>query len=431
MRYLPRLYVLFIIFFHGYAQAALNLVLTQGVNSAQPIAIVPFLGQSNTSAMDNISAVITNDLQNSGRFKALSQGNMPAEPHEANAVDSNVWRETGVESVVVGRAEPLGGGNYKITFALVDIFKSQNHPVLATQTFTVQKNQLRRLAHHISDIVYEKLTGERGIFSTKIAYVLAQRNGKQARYILEVADADGYNPRPVLTSYEPIMSPAWSHDGTRLAFVSFENKRAQIYIANVATGERRLVSSFPGINNAPAWSPDNRKLALVLSQEGTGPKIHVMDLASLQLKQVTQGSAIDTEPNWSPDGRSLIFTSGRGGSPQIYRVNLGNGQTERLTFKGEYNARASFTPDGKHIVMLHRENGMYNIAIQDLENGAIDILTSSGRDESPSVAPNGSMVIHGTEYGVLGLVSTDGRVKLQLPAREGKVQDPAWSPFSS
>lgn len=417
------------------ANAAINLLLTQGINSAQPIAVVPFAGQDDSQALNNVSSVISNDLKNSGRFKPMDVNSMTQFPHEIGNVDYAYWRKANMDSVVIGKVQAAGGDRYRVNFALLDIFKGQSEAagsdMLAAQQFTAGKNDLRRLAHHISDIIYEKLLGERGIFSTQIAYVLVQRNANNtARYLLEVADMDGYNPRPLLTSNEPIMSPAWSHDGTRIAYVSFEDKRAQIYVANVRTGERRLISRFPGINGAPAWSPDDQKLALVLSRAGIA-KIFVMDLASGQLRQVTQGPSIDTEPSWSPDARSLIFTSDRGGSPQIYQLDLNGGQIQRLTFTGEYNASPSFTPDGQHIVMLTRQGGMYNVAIQDLHSGSVQVLTDSGHDDSPSVAPNGRMIIHGSEYGVLGLVSSDGRVKLRLPAREGKVQDPAWSPFLS
>lgn len=431
------IYLVVIALLSSQAQATLNLVLTQGVNSAQPIAVVPFGGQSDASGTDNIAQIITNDLQNSGRFKTLPSQQMTQLPHDAQSVEFSSWRLAGVDSVVVGQMHSLPDGRYQVNFSLLDVFKGRtennetggNNPVLQSRQFVVAKNDLRRLAHYMSDLIYEQLTGQRGVFSTRIAYVLVQREGNQAsRFVLEVADADGYNPRPLLTSREPIMSPAWSKDGRRIAYVSFENKRAQIYMTDVTTGGRRLISSFPGINGAPTWSPDSRKLALVLSREGH-PKIYTIDIASGRLQQLTQGDAIDTEPNWSPDGRSIIFTSDRGGSPQIYKIDLASGKITRVTFVGEYNARASYSSDGKHIIMLHREKGMYNIALQDLESGAVQVLTNSGRDESPSIAPNGSMVIFGSEYGILGLVSTDGRIKLRLPSGEGRVKDPAWSPF--
>lgn len=418
------------------AHAALELLLTQGVDSALPIAVVPFAGQeADARASDNVAAVISADLRNSGRFKVLPLSAMPGRPRIPEEVNASAWHATGVDSTVVGSVKSVGGDRYKVHFALLDVYKnaaktktSDLGSVLVEQEFTVPGGQLRRLSHHIADIIYEKLTGVRGVFATRIAYVLVQGNNRSPLYSLQVADADGFNPKPILTSKEPIMSPAWSHDGKQVAYVSFENRRAQIYISTVATGSRRIVSKFPGINGAPAWSPDDRKLAMVLSKGGA-PKIYVLDLASGALQQVTQGQSIDTEPTWSPDGRSIVFTSDRGGAPQLYRVSLGNGQTERVTFSGAYNARGSFSPDGQRLVMLRRDNGMYNIAIQDLPSGRSQVLTRSGRDESPSLSANGNMVLYGTEYGELALVSTDGRVSLRLPAQDGKVQSPAWSPF--
>ena len=425
------------------AFAALTLELTQGVSNLLPIAIVPFAGQSDSQVTNNVSNVVTNDLTNSGQFKVIDAQSLQQVPHTASEIDYEYWRTTKIDNVVVGEVKALGGDRYQVKFALVSVIKAQSNnsttsQLLASQEFTVLGNQLRALAHHISDIIYQQLTGTRGVFSTRIAYVLVQRNpGQPAHYTLQVADMDGYNPKPLLTSNQPIMSPAWSHDGKRIAYVSFENVTPRIYIQNVINGNREVISQFPGINGAPAWSPDNTQLALALSKaqdltNGTNPKIYVMDLATKQLRQVTHGNSIDTEPNWSVDGKTLLFTSDRGGSPQLYQVSTTGGDPHRITFRGSYNARGSFSPDGQNIVMINREQGAYNIAVQDIASGNMQILTNSGYDASPSFAPNGRVILYESnpgQRGVLGMVSIDGRVKLKLPAPVGSVQDPAWSPF--
>lgn len=413
------------------ANGPLDLVLTQGVASAIPIAIVPFAGQ------DSVSNVIQADLQNSGQFNTLDPQKMSQTPHKTADVDLDFWRKAQVNAVVVGSVQP-SGDQYQITFSLINVFHNQNaggNQVLATRTLTVPASEMRAAAHHFSDIIYQQLTGVKGVFSTRIAYVLVQRNpGQKTKYSLQVADMDGYNPRPLLTSTQPIMSPAWAHDGRRIAYVSFENITPQVFVQDVVNGARHAVSNFPGINGAPAWSPDNKQLALVLSKSGN-PKIYILNLASGQLKQVTQGSSIDTEPNWSPDGNAIIFTSDRGGGPQVYKLSLSTGTTSRVTFNGNYNARAAYTADGQRLVMIHREEGqMYNIATQDLATGTVQVLSRSGFDASPSVAPNGKMVLFesdASQRGVLGMISIDGKIKLHVPADSGSVQDPAWSPFLS
>lgn len=412
------------------AQAVLNLELTEGVVSALPIAIVPFSGvdQEGENAIAN---VVSNDLQNSGRFKVLPASALKQKPTSLDQVDFSKWKSSGVDHVLIGNVTSANNGKMKIQFTLLDVFKGQDNKqsaVVVSETFDANAKDMRRAAHHISDAIYQQLIGQKGVFSTRIAYITVQSRGDYSKYRLEVADADGYNPKAILISHEPIMSPAWSHNGRKLAYVSFENKRAEIYVADVMTGSREKISGVAGINGAPAWSPDDKKIAMVLSKSGS-PKIYVYDLTSGQAKQVTSGLGIDTEPSWSPDGKSLVFTSDRAKGPQIYQVNLASGEVNRLTFSGAYNARASFTPDGNKIVMLHRASEGYTIAIQDLSSGSVQLLTRSGRDESPSLAPNGSMVLFGNEYGVLGMVSTDGRIQIRLPAREGEVRSPAWSGF--
>ncbi len=418
----------------------LDLVLTQGVSSALPIAIVPFSGQDDLSAPNNVVGVIMSDLKHSGQFKVSDPQSMTQTPHAAGDVNDVYWRKTAnVDNVVVGNVKDLGGDRYQVNFSLLDVVHAQQqsgNSVLASDSFTVSGSQLRALGHHISDVIYQQLTGVRGIFSTKIAYVLVQRGANApAKFALEIADADGYNPRTMLTSNQPIMSPAWSHDGKKVAYVSFENTTPQIFVQEVASGARHAISNFPGVNGAPAWSVDDSQLALVLSKDGGNPQIYTMSSSGGSPQQMTHDNAINTEPNFSPDGKSLIFTSDRGGGPQIYQMSVNGGDIQRLTFKGGYNARASFSADGQNIIMINRQGSGYNIALQNLAAGTMLLLTHSGYDASPSFAPNGKMVLFETDFGgnsgqgVLGMASVDGKVKLRLPAPNGSVQDPAWSPF--
>ncbi len=394
---------------------ALDLELTQGLHASLPVGIDAF---GTSPAAHDFASLIQHDLLLSGQFKIIAA---------TAGSPIMVWRAAGADSVVKGHLVPTASGQYELNVALQDAIDG-GKPLLS-RSFHASERELRPLAHFISDLIYEKLIGEKGVFSTRIAYVLV-RNG---RYSLEVADADGYAPQSLLSSPEPIMSPSWSPDGRKIACVSFEKKRAQIFIIDVETGSRRLVTSFPGINGAPAWTPDGRSLAVVLSKTGS-PKIYKVDLQSGQMQQLTFGSAIDTEPRFSPDGKSMLFTSGRGGSPQIYRLNLQNGEINRVTFEGNYNAKASLTPNQSKLVMLHREDQRFTIAVQDIINGRMDILSGGGAavDESPSIAPNGRLVLYATrdqDQGLLEIVSIDGRIHMRLPAKQGDVQEPAWSPF--
>lgn len=418
---MKRIIALCIVFFANQT-FALDLELTQGINSALPIAINSF-GSDGVS--QELAHVIENDLTLSGQFKIVSG---PQGPNAQSSIAT--LKQLGADSVVMGRVSRIGN-RLEVSFSLADAVAKGN--ILLSKSYQINSNELRPLAHHISDEVYQKLTGERGIFSTRIAYISVQRGGARTRYSLEVADADGHNPQSLLVSTEPIMSPSWAPNGKSISYVSFEKKRAQIFTVSVETGQRRLITNFPGINGAPAWSPDGRQLAVVLSKSGT-PKIYNIDLNSGTMKQMTFGDAIDTEPRFSPDGKSLLFTSGRGGSPQVYRLSLADGQVSRMTFEGNYNARASYTPDMKNIVMLHRDDRQFNIGLQNATGGPVASLTFSGLDESPSVSPNSRLVLYATRFqdkGVLGIVSIDGRIRMRLPAREGDVQEPAWSPYLS
>lgn len=415
------------------AFAILSMELTRGIAGAIPIAIVPFATQGTPS--QDVSGVVSNDLQNSGRFKVYGKTSLNQFPSDAHEVSADYFRRLGTDNVVVGKVESVGGDRYQVSFQLLDMFRGKTaSSIVMTKKYTISGNELRGIAHHISDLIYQQITGTRGIFSTKLAYVVVQRSDNAAtRYILEVSDQDGYNPRPLLNSPEPIMSPDWSPNGRQIAYVSFENQKAGIYLEDVASGSRRLLSEFPGINGAPAWSPDGRKLALVLSKSGA-PNIYIMDVGSRRLTQVTNDFYINTEPAWSPDGKFLLYTSNRSNNlPQIYQVNLASGTTSRVSYDGDYNARASYTHDGKQIAMIHRVSGVYSIALLDLDTGTTRVLTGSARDSaSPSIAPNGSMILYDTvdgDHNLLAIVSADGRIQLRLPARNGEAQDPSWSPF--
>jgi TolB protein len=398
---------------------SLDLELTKGINAALPIGINSFAGDSQAQELTD---VIDNDLRLSGQFRLI-----PASQGRGQSL--SLWKSAGADTVLSGHVTRIGSDRYEVNFELVD--SARPGLSLLRKSYQVTARDIRALAHHISDEVYQKLTGERGIFSTRMAYVLVKRGVDKTQYSLEVADADSSNPRSLLVSSEPIMSPAWSPDGKQIAYVTFERKRAQIFSVIVATGQRRLITDFPGINGAPSWSPDGRELAVVLSKGGNA-KIYTVDLATGSMKQRTFGEAIDTEPRYSPDGQTILFTSGRGGSPQIYRLSRVDGAISRVTYDGNYNARASYTPNQQFIVMLHREDRQFNIGLQDVKTGRIIPLTNSQMDESPSISPNGRLILYATHYqdkGVLAITSLDGRIKMRLPSRDGDVQEPAWSPY--
>jgi TolB protein len=413
----------------GKANAILNIEITQGVESALPIAIVPFGwdGPASAAPAVDIAAVISADLRRSGIFSPLPDRDFLARPRDASQVRFRDWSILGAANLVIGRVSEQGGG-YSIQFQLFDVFKGVQ---LTGYSVRSSKEDLRRTAHQISDIIFETITGTPGAFATRIAYVTASRGGDGTRYSLLVADADGYDPRPVLNSRQPILSPSWSPDGSRLTYVTFENGAPQIFLQEIATGQRQRLSAFKGLNGAPAWSPDGKELALVLSKDGN-PEIYIMNLATQNLRRITDSFAIDTEPAWSPDGRTIVFTSDRGGRPQLYRVSSRGGEAQRLTFEGNYNARAAFSPDGRMVAMVHAEGGKYRVAVLELESRTLRVLTDGALDESPSFAPNGSMIIYATEdrnRGVLAAVSVDGRVHQRLSEQRGDAREPAWSPF--
>ena len=426
------LLIIFLFFLRSYG--TLDLELTQGVVAAIPIAILPFSGpRILVPGGEAITEVVKNDLQNSGQFRVMgpSLNNFNRIPKSLQKIDYSFWKAQKVSAIMIGVINPLGLNRYQVAFTLLSAFDSDN--IFLSDSFNVSAKEMRNLAHHISDLIYQKLTGVRGIFSTKIAYIFLQRPlNKVDKYTLEVMDEDGFNPKPLLVSDMPIMSPNWSPDGQKIVYVSFEGHRSSIYIQDLKTGTRQRISDTPGINGAPAFSPDGNRLALVLSKMGN-PNIYILSLPGGQLQEITQDWSINTEPAWSTDGKSLLFTSDRDGTPQIYEYSLQNGSITRLTYRGDYNAKASFLKNGQSIVMMHRDYGLFGIARQNLITGYVQILTAGGSDESPSVAPNGKMIIYSAEYDsnrrVLAQVSADGQIKLHLPSRDGIVQEPAWSPF--
>ena len=412
------------------AHAVIEFRITRSTEARQPIAIVPFGWQHGGEPLPvDIAAVVAGDLDRSGLFEPIPFDSLPSRPVRHEQINFKDWRLLGPGNLVIGNVTPSLDGGYVVEFQLYDVLRGRQ---IVGYQLTASAQAMRRVAHQIADRIYEKLTGVRGAFDTRVAYVTETRGADgEARYRLNVADVDGQNEHVILDSARPVMSPSWSPDGLKLAYVSFETGRPGIFIQEIATGEREPVASFPGINGAPAFSPDGRSLAMTLSKDGNS-EIYVMDLPTRRLRRITHDAAIDTEPSWAPDGRSLVFTSDRGGKPQIYRTTMDGTPPERITFEGGYNARAVHSPDGATLAFVHRDQGRYRIGLLDLENRALRVLTASDLDESPSFAPNGSMILYATTDGgdpVLAAVSPDGRMHQRLGVRTGGVREPAWSPF--
>ncbi|WP_218626475.1 Tol-Pal system beta propeller repeat protein TolB [Pseudomonas sp. dw_358] len=407
-----------------------NIMVTSGSDRAAPIAVVPFGWQGGTVLPDDIADIVSNDLRNSGFYEPLPRQNMISQPTQASEVIFRDWKALNAQYLMVGKIVPAGG-RLQVSYTLFNVATEQ--PVL-TGSVSGTTDQLRDMAHYISDQSFEKLTGIKGAFSTRMLYVTAERASvNNTRYTLQRSDYDGARAVTLLQSREPILSPSYAPDGKRIAYVSFEQKRPRIFVQNIDTGRREQITNFEGLNGAPAFSPDGRKLAMVLSKDGNA-EIYVIDLASRQLTRVTNNPAIDTEPFWGKDGSTIYFTSDRGGKPQIYKTTVGSGNADRVTFIGNYNANPKLSADEKTLVMIHRQDGFTNfkVAAQDIQRGSVKILTDSSLDESPTVAPNGTMVIYATRQqgrGVLMLVSLNGRVRIPLPTAQGEVREPSWSPY--
>jgi len=415
------------------ARAELTIEITRGVDNPTKIAVVPMELSGSAALPENISQIVNADLERSGQFATIPQRDMLSFPRREQDVYFRDWRVLDAEYLLIGNLESVEG-RLRVNYELFDVINQRK--VLRRQQVEGRESQLRAMAHHISDKVYEAITGIPGAFSTEIIYVEALPNGEPGSQFSEtfrlmLADADGRNPRMLLQSDDPILSPSWSPDGGRVAYVSFETSRPAIFLQDLETGQREQLTDFRGLNGAPAWSPDGKKLALVLSKDGN-PEIYTLNLESGRFTRITNHFAIDTEPNWTGDGEGIIFTSNRGGKPQIYQVTLASGRVERLTFTGDYNARPRISPDGKTMVMVHQRNDVFHIAAQDLETGTLRILTETHLDESPSIAPNGAMLMYATrrgDKGVLAVVSLDAGTRYFLPSEQGNVREPAWSPY--
>jgi TolB protein len=412
------------------ALAQLRLTITQGVTDPINIAVVPFTRAIPADGGLDAAAVVQRDLESSGRFKGMARSDMISQPTTSAQVDSAAWKQMRNDYVVVGRVTALPNGDISIDAELVNVLTGQN---LLARKWTGKPANLRNLTHRVADAIYEKIIGVRGAFATRIAYVSVDGKPPAQKYQLIVADADGENPRKIMQSDRPIMSPAWSADGEWLAYVSFERRVSAVYVQQVRSGQRSMVSARAGINGAPSWSPDGKKLALTLSGTNGNLDIYLLDLGNQQLTRLTDDPSIDTEAVFSPTGDAVYFTSDRSGNPQIYKLTPGSSERpRRVTFSNAYNARPRVSPDGKQLALLTLEEGAYRIGVQDLASGNLTVLSKGRQEESPSFAPNGAMLIFsGRERGagVLQTISVDGQTTLRLSADAGEVREPVWGPF--
>jgi len=410
------------------AQSNIVVEITRGLDNPTRIAVVPFSWNGPYRLPEDVAQVVSDDLRRTGEFETVQRDNMLSMPALRSEVHLGDWRAIRSQYLVIGSMK-AEGNNVALTYSLIDVTTGRT---MKQGVIRNQRTQLRDLGHELSDEVYEMLTGYPGIFRTKIAYIRAERNrSDELVYRLVVADQDGYRERTIMRSKDPIMSPSWSPDGTQLAFVSFTGKRPAIYRQNLKTGQTEKLTNFKGINGAPVWSPDGKRLAMVLSKDGDS-EIYVMNIASKTFERITHHYSIDTEPAWLPNENALIFTSDRGGRPHIYKVSLDTGRVQRQTFQGIYNARGRVSKDGKYLVMVHRDKGQkFSIAAQDLKSGRVHVLTETKLDESPTIAPNGRVVMYATrdgDKGILSAVAIDGGVRVKLPAAVGDIREPAWSP---
>lgn len=417
------------------AWSELTIEINEGYENAYPIAIVPFGFRTELKTADasvqtplDLSTVIAADLRRSGQFNPIASSVMPSLPHELESVNFSAWRTLDVDNMLIGQLIAQENGLYTIEVRFLDVLRQKQ--VIGKRWIDIRKERLRGVAHQISDLIYEELTGVRGAFNTQIAYVTLRKIGTKRLYTLEISDSDGHNPQPILKSSKPIMSPSWSPDGSKLAYVSFESGRSNIVVQSLDGQYRKVVANYKGINSAPAWSPDGTKLAMTLSKGGSAD-IYLLDLNTNKLQRLTRNWSIETEAAWAANGQSLFFNSDRRGQPQVFQVFLDTGEIRRVTFEGKYNANPEISPNGRYLAMVHGNKG-FHIAVQDLYTNEFNVLTDSFLDESPTFAPNGEMILYAMNKngrGVLAVVAIDGRTSQTLRVKNGEVREPAWGPY--
>lgn len=414
-------------------QADLTIQIDSSNQNAMPIALVPFSWKANggTERVSpvNFTQVIGADLYRSGKFKAIAESDLPAKPTRTDEIDYSRWKAAGLDNLLMGEVTALGNGYYKVEMRFVDVLRQQE--VLAKRWDRVHAKLLRQVAHKVSDDIYQELTGIQGAFSTQIAYVTVRKTQEGKVYQLEVADADGFNSRPILKSKRPIMSPSWSPDGKNLAYVSFENGRSQIFVQSLDGQYREMIADFKGINGAPAWGPKGEKMALTLSKDGSAD-IYLMDMKTRKLERLTNNWAIETEAVWGPGGHTLFYNSDRRGQPQIFQVFLDTLEERRISFDGRYNSNPAVSPDGRYIAMVNGGDGGYHIGLLDLYTHEFNIVTNTRLDEAPSFSPNGEMVLYAMNQrgtAKLAVVSVDRSTTQILSVNNGEVRSPSWGPF--